>query len=184
MNNTQISQIAERLRGLRESLELTPAQLAEKTGVDEKDYVRYESGKSDIPISFIFQVAQILKVETTALIAGDEPRASSFFVTRKEKGISVERSRAYKYHALAAGFKSAVAEPFEVMVEPNDYAITLNTHVGQEFNYVLEGSMQMQIGANTMILEEGDSIYFDATKPHGMKALNGKIVRFLAVIVA
>jgi hypothetical protein len=34
-----------------------------------------------------------------------------------------------------------------------------------------------------LVLFEGDSIYFDATKPHGMKALNGKEVKFLAIII-
>jgi quercetin dioxygenase-like cupin family protein len=43
--------------------------------------------------------------------------------------------------------------------------------------------MQLLIGGNDITLNEGDSIYFDATKPHGMKALNGNNARFLAVII-
>jgi quercetin dioxygenase-like cupin family protein len=59
----------------------------------------------------------------------------------------------------------------------------LNTHSGQEFNLVLEGALQLRIAGNDIVLNEGDSIYFDATKPHGMKALNGNNARFLAVII-
>ncbi|MPN30224.1 hypothetical protein SDC9_177687 [bioreactor metagenome] len=95
----------------------------------------------------------------------------------------MERTKAYKYLALASGFRNAKAEPFEVTVEPNDQPIHLNTHPDQEFNLVLVGSLQLQIAGNDIILNEGDSIYFDASKPHGMKALNNKNVKFLAIII-
>ncbi len=181
--NTQIKQIAERLRGLRDALDLTIAQAADKCRVSEADYAKYESGASDIPMSFICEVAQTFGVETTALISGNDPHSLAYSVTRKGNGTSVERSKTYKYQALASGFRYAKAEPFEVTVEPNNNPIHLNTHSGQEFNLVLEGTMQLQIGGNDITLYEGDSVYFDATKPHGMKALNGKKVKFLAIII-
>ena len=58
----------------------------------------------------------------------------------------------------------------------------MNSHPGQEFNMVLEGTMELTIGSKSLILNEGDSIYFDATHPHGMRTLNEKPVRFLAII--
>ena len=181
--NTQIKQIAERLRGLRDALNLTIAQASEKCGITETDYARYESGASDIPMSFICQVAQTFGVETSALISGQEPHALSYFVTRKGTGASIERTQCYKYQSLAHGFRHAKAEPFEVTVESCHKELHLNSHPGQEFNLVLEGAMEISIAGNTITLNEGDSIYFDATKPHGMRALNGKNVHFLAVIV-
>ena len=181
--NTQIKQIAERLHGLRDSLELTTAEVAGKCGVSKEEYEQYESGDSDIPMSFICEVAQTFGVETTALISGIDPHSLAYFVTRKGTGTSVERYKAYKYQSLAHGFRNAKAEPFEVTVEPNDLPFHLNSHIGQEFNYILEGNMELQIAGNDITLQEGDSVYFDSSKPHGMKALNGKRVKFLAVIV-
>lgn len=181
--NTHIQQIAQRLRGLREALELSVGSMADKCGVTIDEYRMYETGESDIPVSFICHTAQVCGVETTALISGNNAHPVAYFVTRKGTGPTVERNKAYKYHSLAHGFRYAKAEPFEVTVVPGNELVTLNSHPGQEFNLVLEGSMQMQIAGNYIILEEGDSIYFDATRPHGMKAMNGKKVRFLAVIV-
>ncbi|HRR62331.1 MAG TPA: XRE family transcriptional regulator [Paludibacteraceae bacterium] len=181
--NEQIRQIALRLRGLRESLDLTISEAAEKCGVPKKDYEKYESGETDIPVSFICKVAETFGIETTALISGEEPRAQVFFVTRKGTGASIERTKAYKYQALAYGFRNAKVDPFEVMVEPNNLPIYLNTHKNQEFNYILEGTLLLEIDGKQLTLYEGDSIYFDATKPHGMKALNDKKVRFLAIII-
>ncbi|NDV47533.1 XRE family transcriptional regulator [Paludibacter sp. 221] len=181
--NDQIKQIAERLRGLRDALDLNVEDAAAKIGIDKAEYEKYESGNSDIPMNFLFQVAQTFGVEISALISGDEAHANAYFVTRKGTGVKVERTKAYKYQALAHGFRNAKAEPFEVTVEPNDNPVYLNTHPGQEFNLILEGTMLLNVAGNEVVLNEGDSIYFDSTKPHGMKALNGKKVRFLAVIM-
>ncbi|MDD4490241.1 MAG: XRE family transcriptional regulator [Paludibacter sp.] len=180
--NTQIKQIAERIRGLREVLNISISEAAEKCQVTEAEFVRYESGTSDIPVSLICQFAQSYGVECTTLMSGEEPHMSAYFVTRRGTGVSVERTKAYKYLALAHGFRQAKMAPFEVTVEPNDQPITLNTHAGQEFNLVLEGTLQLHIAGNELMLNEGDSIYFDATKPHGMKAVGGKKVKFLAII--
>jgi transcriptional regulator with XRE-family HTH domain len=181
--NEQIKQIAERLRGLREALDLSVEEMSAQCGKKVGEIELYESGEVDIPMSYLFDIAQKLKVDTSTLISGDEPRMSAYFLTRRGKGISVERTKAYKYQALASGFKNPRVEPFEVTVEPNENQIYLNTHIGQEFNLVLEGRLQFRINEKDLILGEGDSIYFDSSHPHGMKALDGKPVRFLAVII-
>lgn len=178
-----MKEIAERLRGLRDSIDLSTAEMAEKTGIEVGTYESYETGDVDIPMNFLCQVSQVFKVDTSVLISGNETHAQSYFVTRKGRGISVERSKAYKYRDLAGGFKNAKATPFLVTVEPNDKPIHLNTHPGQEFNLIEKGSLLLEIDGKEIVLEEGDSIYFDATKPHGMKALNNEKARFLAIIL-
>jgi len=181
--NTQIKQIAERLRGLRDALNLSTGEVASKCDVSLSDYEKYESGNSDIPMSFICDLAQTFGVETTALISGGDPHSLVYYVTRKGTGVSVERTKSYKYQALASGFRFAKAEPFEVIVEPTDHPLLLNSHIGQEFILILEGTMQLHIAGNDIALYEGDSIYFDSSKPHGMIALGGNKVKFLAIII-
>ena len=181
--NEQIKQIAERLKGLRDSLDLSLEEMAAKCSKSPKYIELYESGDVDIPMSYLFDMAQIFGIETSTLISGDEPKMKAYFLTRKGKGISVERTKAYKYQALASGFINPKSEPFEVTVEPNSNQIYLNSHTGQEFNYVLSGRLQFQINNKDLILEAGDSIYFDSSNLHGMKALDGKPVKFLAIIM-
>jgi quercetin dioxygenase-like cupin family protein len=48
---------------------------------------------------------------------------------------------------------------------------------------VLEGDLLLIIDGKELILHEGDSIYFDSGKPHAMKALNNRPVRFFAIIL-
>jgi mannose-6-phosphate isomerase-like protein (cupin superfamily) len=181
--NEQIKQIADRLRGLRDSLDLTVEEMAKRIQRTPEEIRLYEAGETDIPMSFLFDIAQPFNVDTSTLISGEEPRMKSYFLTRNGKGISVERNKAYKYQALASGYMHPKTEPFEVTVEPNEEEIHLNSHGGEEFNYVLEGRLLFQFNEKKLTLEPGDCIYFDSSNPHGMKALDNKPVRFLAVIL-
>lgn len=180
-----IKQIAERLRGLREVLELTPKDIANDCDISEDEYLQAESGNADISVSMLQKVARTYGVALEALMFGEEPKMSSYFVTRSGKGTSIERTQTYRYQSLAAGFRNRVADPFIVTVEPKseDEPTQYNSHNGQEFNLILEGRMLISMDGKEIILNEGDSIYFNSKLPHGMKALDGKTVRFLAVIM-
>ncbi len=179
----EIKQIAERLRGLRDTLELTIEELSADCDISAEEYRQAETGDSDISVSMLQKIARKYNIALDALMFGEEPKMNSYFLTRAGKGVSVERTKVYKYQSLAAGFIHRDADPFIVTVEPTDAPMHYNSHDGQEFNYVLEGRMMLSINGKELILNEGDSLYFNSKLPHGMKALDGKTVRFLAVIM-
>jgi transcriptional regulator with XRE-family HTH domain len=180
----QIRQISERLRGLREILELTTEELATDCNISLEEYQAAETGNSDISVSLLQKIARRYNIPLDVLMFGEEPKMNSYFITRAGRGTSIERSKAYKYQSLAAGFKNRNADPFIVTVESKDEnePVHFNSHNGQEFNYVLEGRMKLYIHDQEIILEEGDNIYFNSELLHAMRALDGKTVRFLAII--
>lgn len=182
---TDIKQIGERIKGLREAVNLTPDEMAHRLEVDTEEYLEFEMGEKDISVSFLQRIEREFNVDISTLMFGTEPRMNAYFITRKDKGVSVERVSAYKYQSLTSGFTNNVAEVFVVTVEPKPMESDFykNIHAGQEFNMVLEGSMMLNINGKNLRLEQGDSIYFDSSLPHGMKALNNKPVKFLAVIL-
>lgn len=179
-----IKQVARRLQGLRDALELTHDEIASTCGITTDQYLRYESGESDIPVSFLHRLAGAYGVELTALLFGEEPKMQTYYVTRAGHGIKVERTAAYSYQDIAAGFANRDMAPFIVTVEPNapGTPITINTHQGQELNYVLEGQLEINVAGHSVVLNPGDSIIFDARRPHGMRTIGNKTVRFLAII--
>ena len=181
----QIQQIAARLAGLRDALEITPEEIAKTCQLTLEAYLELESGHVDIPVGVLHRISQTYGIDLTTLMFGDDPKMSTYFVTRLGKGVTVERSKAYKYQGLAAGFAGRKADPFLVTVhpKPEEEPICLNSHEGEEFNFVLSGRMLVRINEKELILNEGDSIYFNARLPHGMKALDGKKVSFLAIIL-
>lgn len=184
--SSEIKPIAERLKVLREISGLPLGQLAQEFGISEEDYSLYEEGTTDIPLSFLFKAAARFEVELTALLTGKDPKLQSFYLVKKGKGLEVERRAAYQYRNLAYNFLHKKAEPFLVTVQslPEGSPIPLNAHPGQEFNYITSGSVKIQIGNHELLLDEGDSLYFDSNQPHGMEALHDKPAQFLAIILS
>ena len=181
----QLKQIGERLSGLRDVLDISAEEMAGTIGIDVEKYERIERGEADITISNLMKIAHKYGVSAEELMFAEAPHMKSYFVVRKGQGMSVERTKAYKYQSLVSGFVNHKADVFIVTVEPKPGArvVYKNTHPGQEFNLVLEGKMELYIGGKTIVLNEGDSIYFDSSKPHGMLAVGDKAVRFLAFTV-
>jgi transcriptional regulator with XRE-family HTH domain len=181
----QIKQISQRIRELRIISELSPKDLSEQLNVPLETYLEYEEGSKDIPIGFLYQLAGKFNVELISILTGDDPNLRKYSLVRKEKAVDVDRSKHYEYKSLAHNFIHKRAEPFLVTVNPEDAdsPVHMNTHPGQEFNYVLEGTLKIVLDEHELILSQGDSLFFDSNLKHGMKALGGRPARFLAIIV-
>lgn len=178
----QIKQTAERMKGLREIEGISTESLAKSLGINKDVYEAYESGEVDIPMSFLYEFANKFGVEMTAIVSGDDPRLSVYQLVRAGEGLDVERREEYKYQNLAFNFKHKRAEIFTVEVPvSNGDAIPENAHPGHEFNYVLEGTLKLTVNGKEIIMNPGDSLYFDAKYKHGMQAVGGK-AKFLAII--
>ena len=179
-----LKQIGERLKGLRESLDVSVQEMAETCGVTEEKYLKMEGGESDLAVSRLYKLSRKYGISLDVLMFGEEPRMGAYFLTRNGKGMSVERREAYKYQSLASGFRGRKADPFLVTVEPksDDEPVDMDTHSGQEFDMVWQGRMDLTLGGKHFVLEPGDTIYFDASQPHCMRALDNRTLKFLAII--
>ena len=80
--NTQIKQIAERIKELRDILDMSSAQVAQEVGIPEEEYMLYEKAEADIPVSVLYAVASALGVDTTVLLTGETPRMEGYTVVR------------------------------------------------------------------------------------------------------
>jgi transcriptional regulator with XRE-family HTH domain len=178
----KIKEIAIRIKELREISDISAEEMARLLNIDIETYESYEAGEKDIPASILYGISNELKVDMSVLLRGENPKMHVFTVTRKDKGVGVERRKEYKYQSLASNFVHKKAEPFVVKVEPKPEGtkISMNSHPGQEFDFVLEGTLKVVIHNNEIVLEEGDSIFFDSNYPHG---IGGKSAKFLAIIM-
>ena len=176
--------IGNRIRELRELSDITVKEIADGLNITEETYIQYENAEIDIPASFLYELAHIFKVDLGLLLTGEESRMNIFDITRANKGVSVDRSKEYTHENLCSNFIHKKAETFLVTVDPKNNATpSPNSHPGQEFNYVLEGSLKIYIHNNEIILNKGDCIFFDSTHKHALVALNDKPAKLLAVII-
>ena len=181
----QIKNIADRIRDLREISGMSAEAMAQGLGLPAEIYQKYESGETEIPVSIMYEISNMHNVELTEILTGEAPTLSAWCFVRKGAGVDVERTSKYKYQSLAYNFAHKKSEPFIVTVAPEDDSIPvyLNAHPGQEFNYVVEGVLKIVIRDRELILNEGDSLYFDSASPHGMKAVGGRPAKFIAIIM-
>lgn len=182
----QLIEIGQRLRMLRESMEFSVERMAEAAEVTLEDYQAYEKGEKDFSFSFLYNAASVLGVDVLDIMSGESPKLSTCCVVRKGGGYAVDRRKAYSYKHLAFTFRDKQAEPFMVEVEPKpgmDKAPEQHAHDGQEFDYMVSGSMEFFIGDMVYKLEEGDSVYFNASSPHAMRAIGDEPAKFLAIVM-
>jgi quercetin dioxygenase-like cupin family protein len=181
----KIKEIAERIKELRKISGFSPDALARELKISGKLYREYEKGTSDIPVSFLYEISRKFNVELTALLTGGQPHLHTYCLVKKAAAPSVDRRKEYKYLDLAYNFAHKKAEIFLVTAEPGRRKgqISFYAHPGQEFDYILEGSLKVILDGHELLLDQGDSLYFDSGIKHAMVAQNNKPARFLAVIL-
>ena len=183
----QLSEIAARIKEMRDIMGWSIEELSEKTEFSIDECIAYEGGNTDIPFSFIHKCALAFDVEMMELLEGRSARLSSYTVTRKGEGQKTVQDDGIDISNLAPKFRNKIAEPYWVRYEydpsQENKPIHLATHSGQEFDLVLSGRLKVQVGNHVEYLNEGDSIYYDSSTPHGMIAVDGADCVFCAVVL-
>ncbi len=183
----KLQEVAKRIKEMREIFAFSVEEMAQKTDVSVEDYLKYEGGKQDFPFSFIHKCSLAFGIGITNLLEGKSAKLSSYTITRKGKGQQTAKEDGIEIANLAPLFRKKIAEPYYVKYEYNEELqnkpINLSTHSGQEFDIVMSGKLKVQVGNNVEYLEEGDSIYYNSSTPHGMIAVGGKECVFVAVVL-
>ena len=185
--SSKIYEVAARIRELREIAGYSQEEMAQRTEVSPEMYRLNEEGQTDFPFTFIHKCALELGVEITDLMEGKSARLTGYTVTRKGMGEVTAKETGLEIRSLAPLFKRKIAEPYfvryEYVPEQQSRPIHLTRHSGQEFDLILSGSLKVQVGEHIEVLHEGDSIYYDSSKPHGMIAVDGADCLFCAVVL-
>lgn len=182
-----LKEVALRLRNLRDLMDVSVEEMAKATDVSVDEYLIYEKGEKDFTFNFLYNCAGVLGCNITELITGDSAKLSHFAVTRKGEGMPIIRNNGFNYMHLAYNMRGRKAEPFVVTIpysaELEDKPIETSMHNGQEMDYVLEGTLRVSIDGHIVELCEGDTIYYNSEKPHGLIAVGGKDVKIIAVVM-
>lgn len=182
--NEQVKLVGQRIQDLREIAELSPEEVSAHLEIPLEKYLAYEKGEDDMPISILYELANMFDVEFTSILSGDAPKLSAYQYVKAGQALEVKRGGQYQYNSLAFNFANKSLEPFLVTVPPTkeETSVNLTSHPGQEFNYCLKGRVCIIINGKEIILEEGDSLIFNSKYWHGMRALDQQEAVFLAIV--
>lgn len=170
------------MRSVRESRHLTPESLAESCGLELRQLLALEEGNEVPALSPLGKVAHALGVRLGTFLDDNESWGPE--ICRKGQGVKEggRLARHLHFSSCAPHKPGRSMEPFVVEVDASQPG-RLSSHEGEEFLYVLSGSVEIGYGNQTYHLDEGDSIYFDSIVGHRICAPSGKS-RLLAVLYA
>jgi len=177
-----LKEIGARIRELREICDYTQEELAKELNLSLDVYCGYEESGEDIPISVIYEIANKFGVEFTEIITGVGGKLDTYHVVRCGEGKPINRIPGYKFEDLAFKFRSKIMQPLLVTLEPSELPAEPISHKGQEFNMVIEGCVKVCFDDKEIILNVGDSIYFNPEHPHSQKCVGDVKAQFLTVI--
>ena len=178
--------LGDRIRRVREIRGLTIKDLASRTGIDVDTLGRIESSKVVPALGQLVRLGKALDMKMGYFISPgiDKPMT---VVHRHERrpvsryGEAKSMLYGYSYESLAPDKANRLMEPFIVSLVPTQIQ-EFSTHAGQEFIYVLEGEIKVQVGDSADSLKPGDAVYYDSGQPHAVRCAGAAPARVLAVL--
>ena len=184
----KLAEMAARIREMREIIGYTADHMAKLTGVSAETYAAVENGDLEPTFNFLHQCAITFGVDINSLLEGHSAHLSGYEVTRAGQGPVTAAEPHMTIRNQAAMFKNRLGTPYWVTYKYDpallERPIATTTHAGHEFDIVLKGSMKVRVGDHEELLNEGDSIYYKSSSPHGMVAATPAGVTFLAMVMA
>jgi transcriptional regulator with XRE-family HTH domain len=176
--------IGGRIRTMRQQRGISLDQLAERTGLTKSYLSKVERGLSVPSISTALKVADSFAV-TVGQLLGQEQEPDAICVVHKKdrKRFMRDGSAAgYNYELIAAAKQYKSMEPF-IMRPPLEFQDDrLFEHMGEEFIFVLTGSVEVEFPNRRVLLQTGDAVYFDSHIPHRTRSVGKAIAETLVVI--
>jgi transcriptional regulator with XRE-family HTH domain len=176
-------QVGERLRRFRMDKGYSLAALSQLTGISDATLSRVENAQTLVSAHNLYVLGKVLEVDITAFYAADTSpiRSGIRSVSRQGEGQHVATAR---YHSTILGADLADKQmhpAIDIITATSLEAIGgLASHSGEEFLYVLSGTLVLHSAHYApLLLNTGDSIYFDGSMPHAYLSSDGAPARIL-----
>jgi len=172
-----VENIGRGVRTLRQRKGLTLQEVSSRSGLSVSFLSQVERGLSSLSLSSLGAICEALEVPVTYFFTarGDGPVVHKADQPRRR--IRIEDSQV-TYNLLSARMPDRVLEAY-IADYPPHYDHPLITHEGEEFGYVVEGRLILQIGDQEHLLEPGDSFHISSAEPHTIRSKSDRPGRIL-----
>ncbi|RLA91866.1 MAG: hypothetical protein DRG20_00075 [Deltaproteobacteria bacterium] len=179
------TEIANRIRELRNKKGLSLSKLAQKTGFAKSYLSQIENMKREPPISTLTKIAYAFGVDIMYLITGQksEEEEEKFVIIKAHERKTVnksEGSKEYQYQSITYKKKNRLMDGY-ILTAGFEFPSEPLNHEGEELVFMLEGKQEVIYDGKRYIAEEGDCFYFDSNRPHYARSIGNKKAKFLVV---
>ncbi len=181
--------LGDKIKSLCADKNISKEELAERSGLTVVQLELIESTDTVPSLSPLIKIARALGVRLGTFLDDSYelgPVLHRNDETHKPVSFSSQLSIANShldFYSLAARKTGRHMEPFIIDIKPSiNQEPILSSHEGEEFIYVLNGSIKISYGKENHLLHKGDSIYYDSIVDHLVSAVNDQPAQILAVV--
>ncbi len=181
--------IGAKIKALRTAKKKTLQEVADDTGFSPALISQIENNNVSPPIATLSRIAKVLGVRVGYFFKDEGPEEDFEVIRRGERPVVtrvISRTggqHGYTYHALTYKKRDKAMEPFILSVDPEvQDDSNLYSHEGEEFLLILEGRAELLLGDQRIVLNEGDSVYFQSNLKHRLISHGGSGAKVLAVL--
>jgi quercetin dioxygenase-like cupin family protein len=165
------------IRAYREERNWSIDDLAHETGYPADLLARVEQDETTPPVALVLQLSRALRIDVETLGDEENRKASSRIKSQKR------RAGSYAYAQLTKSGANKHLGGYLVTIEPNTTHEGVEYHHdGEEFIYVLKGTLSISVGKNTSILEQGEYIHFNSALHHALSNPSSEKTELLVVL--
>ncbi len=180
--------IGKKIRDLRKKAGLVLQDLSNETGLSKPLLSQIEKEVVSLPIATLLKISKALNVNISFFFQDSDPEEKVVLVRKDESKMIDSRyfgreESGYYYEALAYKKSKKYMEPFLVEFKRKKVEkLHFLSHEGEEFLYVLQGTLEFRTENQEFVLYEGDSLYFESSIPHAYRALGNRNAKALTVV--
>lgn len=171
--------IGGRLKELRMRMGLTQEELADRTELSKGFISQLERNLTSPSIATLIDILQCLGTNVSDFFTSEEAEEQVVFGA----GDYFEKHDAELFNTIKWIIPNAQKnnmEPVIITLEKGGSTYPDNPHEGEEFGYVLQGSITIRIGKKSYKAKKGESFYFVSTKTHYITSKTGATVLWVS----
>lgn len=171
------NKVAERIRAYREKLEMSVADLAAKSGIDESVVRSIEAGEVIPALGVLTKISRTLG-QRLGTFMDDQFKPDPIITRASENGGAGDVSArvngwGYSARSLAPGKPDRQMDPYHLDL-PADGTGMESSHEGEELVICISGQIELAYGGETTVLGPGDTAYYNSVVKHSIRAVGGK----------
>ena len=175
----EITPIGKRIRRARLDKKMSLDTMANETGLSKEFIKKVEGGEKRPSVGTLLQISRTLQLDSGFLLKeqGD--------TTEERSKAYTKRTDNYAYTPLTPGAENKHLKAFRIVVDAGSSHDGVGFHhEGEEFVYVLEGRVEVQVGDHINLLEPGDSLHFNSGIKHDLRNVGDIDAQLIVVVYA
>jgi len=175
VNTDNNLEVGERIRLLRINQKRTLQEVADSCDLSKSMISKIENNKTIPSVATLVKIASTLGTTISDLLEQDGWNKA--IVTSRKEAVEklVKTEKGYLIFPYASEYHQKKMQPFLFVARKGEVIPHQLSHDGEEFVFVVEGEMKMQVGDTEYILKTGDSLYFNALQKHGIIPITDEV---------